>query len=56
MRSKKHVLFFYAWNVLFNKMHVCVISLAAAWAMAGSLKILILLRRKTSKSRARGRL
>lgn len=50
---------FYAWNILFNSMHVCVISLTAAQAMAGSLKILILFRRKLSKrtgSRAKGSL
>lgn len=56
------VLFFFplpAWNVLFNSMHVCVISLTAAEAMAGSPKILILSRRKPSKStgsRAKGSL
>lgn len=42
--------FSYTWNVLSSIRHVCVISLSAAWAVAGTLRILVLFRRKQSKS------
>lgn len=38
------------WNVLSDIRHVCVISLSAAWAKTGTLRILVLVRRKLSKS------